>query len=1805
MAMNFKKALLTGTALVAVSMAHAGAANAAEVAIGGQTLSPGSVPALNGNWLRGNGTIGLDLQNQDAAMGNPGSDTAIETDASSNIYIFDSTGNNGKTLTLHNGAGGADAIWTRGAANTTNIYIGKNTGGIVTGTANVVVNGTTRTDPESSTNIEVSSGSKITFDSTSVATNTVNLGDGTLTMSGSSEAVFGGNSAQTMHSAIAGSGAIKVSNTAGTTFAENINASGMTIDAGAKSTVSKNLSLGVAGVTLSAPDSELVLNGATLQTITGPVTGSAANGKLTINNASAAGVVFGGIINAKTLALDTTTQKVVFNNDATFADGFSMTNTNVLHVNNGKTLTVNGNVTKNVTAGSLNFDGGGGNVGGTGELTLTNVTSNFAGTTSTINNKVTVEGTIYVNNNSIVINGNGSVLNNIVLSAHDNSIKFGNATGDANKITVNGTVSNTGTGHHEIGNGRVDYTHADGATKSIKFAGTGAVHITADTTVSTNIDFQNNAGTYNIDVDNATYSGTAISTGSASGAGQGTMNFNGGTKVTVSGNLGEETKALNTVNFNGTGTGVALNASVVNNDIFADNIIVKTGDVHLQGNARGELKFHTDATDALGKFIIADGKNITSANNTITGAAISAADAGDGTVEFLGSSIIKGTVGAGTKIGKLDIQGDNNTTVTFQGTVNAANLAFTNGGNKGKAQFEGATTIDSAIALGNGEIAVKGATFTATGGITGAGTLTLVDAATYTGAASSVANLNVSGAGTSTLNSALTVDTGTEVDNTTLNVTVNGSDLKALTLKGANAAITGNDIAVTTITNTATTGSIANKVTASGITAVTSGTLTLSGLGSSLDGGVDVANGGKLALQTGLSTIGSAGVGAVTGLGTLEIGTANTAVQISTATIDIANINYEAAGQITLMTPTTLGSAVNFKGHNGNLLLSGATSVTKAITTTTNNTGNILTGAAASLAFEENVGAAGAALNSVSLNSDTTFKGELHTKTLATGNQNVTLKGTTNVEDGISTTGLLTLDNAPGLTLSGGIVTVGALTSTQGANVIVQQVNVTNATTITAGSLDIGTATSTLNTVALNANTLTFGGSTVGAVTGTGGTLILTNNTATAVGKVGDDGAALNTVRIAGTGVMTFSDEFHATTLEMAGGGTANLSAISKNIGAQGINFSAGNGTVSFGDNFTYIGTATTANADNGKLSFGTGATLSGTIGGANKLGSLDFRGTGTVTNNVNAHTINILGGDVAMAGGTIASNINFSGDHKLTLTGTEEITGNVTTNAHGNGTIDFTPGFAKITGDFGTAGASLKDLKLNENATITGAVHAAKLTELGKYTLNVGQSFTTRAGDTLTFYVDSQTTSGNIQAGGPVTLNADTKVIVTVDTNVYIPEGQKMTLIDGTGGTGVSKLNTGNLTTISTAVLHFHQDTTNTEDFVVIARREALSSGSTGSGGGGAVGDMLDQLGGNGDADVNALQIRLANFATMEEVTQVLQTLTPPANAANVASMTNVANSTSTIINNRLATTRAGTGISSGNAYTPGSGMDGAHFWLQAFGGKADQDLRGGIAGYDADTYGMVAGVDNAATDRLRVGVAVAYANTDIDNDAANLGNTEMDSYQASLYADYDLGSNTFLTGQLGYIRSNIDTLRLNVGGLAGNSARGEFAANQFVARAELGRDIVPGGIGNMKLTPSLFTNLNHINFSRYTETGAGGLGLTNVDSESMNLFEVGINLKSEWAFEDGMGGWVKPNIHGGFRYDFANDKVQTSAQLVGGGAAFKTEGFDPAHHTFNGGVGLAWEAGNNWELTTSYDYEYKEDYSAHSGFIRAGYRF
>jgi uncharacterized protein YhjY with autotransporter beta-barrel domain len=288
-------------------------------------------------------------------------------------------------------------------------------------------------------------------------------------------------------------------------------------------------------------------------------------------------------------------------------------------------------------------------------------------------------------------------------------------------------------------------------------------------------------------------------------------------------------------------------------------------------------------------------------------------------------------------------------------------------------------------------------------------------------------------------------------------------------------------------------------------------------------------------------------------------------------------------------------------------------------------------------------------------------------------------------------------------------------------------------------------------------------------------------------------------------------------------------------------------------------------------------------------------------------------------------------------------------------------------------------------------------------------------------------------------------------------------------------------------------------------------------------------------------------------------------------------------------------------NNFSNDSGL-GLKEWQQVFGQTSQQGRRDGIDGYNSHTVGGAFGADTGKVfENETMGIAFSYADTQVNSENVNNAKSDIDSYQATLYGDHKLGKDGYLSGMAAYALNNNNTERFNVGGVPNLTARGDFASNQIALRTEIGRHI---NFGNYTLTPNATLNWMHYTSDDYTETGAGGANL-NVKTKSLDSLESGIGIKASTKIILKDQSIVIPTLQLGYRYGVINDAVEMTSSFTGGGAAFQTQGADPARNMFNAELSTKYIINDKWDLTASYTFDYKQDYTAHAGLLMASYKF
>lgn len=1040
-----------------------------------------------------------------------------------------------------------------------------------------------------------------------------------------------------------------------------------------------------------------------------------------------------------------------------------------------------------------------------------------------------------------------------------------------------------------------------------------------------------------------------------------------------------------------------------------------------------------------------------------------------------------------------------------------------------------------------------------------------------------------------------------------------------------NAGQLANGLAVTYAGVLSTTGSLVmtNVATTAGKTVA----LTLNGAANVITTTTTVTGGVAAGADTVL-TINGTGANALTGLVTLDDGVAGLAkLSLGSAVTAVtfgANIRGAAAGEGTLTIggstaiTGTVGAvagllAVNAGANGTTSSISGATTAT---TTNITGTGTLAFGAAATtnVAFGGNDGVVTEAGGS-------NLTGTVDTTTASTGT--LTLLGATTVSGTVGATQALKVVNA-------GV----------GASVFSSDVNATTLNNAASTVALNGNFTGTLNFTGDGTTTIAAAKSITGAVTTAvtnTGTVALAGAASGVTGQIGTSALKVKAVTIAGAGADTFGGDVFATTTTLSGASTV---ALNGSLTGTTLAYGASAGTVVLADNKD-ITAAITTTANTSILTLSGTSTITGQVGAAgagNNLLTINAGvtgETGTFANDVFASTLAVGSGNVALNGATTGALLfNAASTGTVTIADGQAFTGAMAGTggliAAGVGNVVFGGSTTGVTTVNVGAANYLNSITINDGAAqktvATGAFIAPTTTTLNDNVLAVTGAFTLGAGQTLSSTLKgaaaaagavAATNFGNVTATTTGGVTATSALNLTTAFTGYVASGASYKIIDAGAGAantlGATMLTVNGVASVAgvaTSGLMSYTQTADANDLIITVTRAVVNAANLGAeitANDTVVSAVLDTIAATGDdvpADgglsLDTVQGNLAAAADAEEVHDILQSITPTVDGGAAMAAFDVGGQTQGINDLRMAAVRADDGTS---GMAAGSSVNGVTMWLQGYGQTSNQDLRDGVAGYDANTLGGAIGVDTTTLmDNGVIGVAFNYGVTNVESDNVNTTDTDVDNYGVSLYTNYDMGQQMFLNAQLGYARNNIDITRHDAGG-AGLVANGSTDSNQYSGKLALGRDYMQEY--GMTVTPVVSAAYTYLDTDGYQETGTGVLNA--VASSTMHALNVGIGGTASWKMKNADGSVMKPSIRAGYAYDVTGDRVETTSSFTGDPAAttFRTTGADPARHQFTGGVGMTYMTAADWDLSANYDYKYKTDYSAHSGVLRASSHF
>lgn len=811
-------------------------------------------------------------------------------------------------------------------------------------------------------------------------------------------------------------------------------------------------------------------------------------------------------------------------------------------------------------------------------------------------------------------------------------------------------------------------------------------------------------------------------------------------------------------------------------------------------------------------------------------------------------------------------------------------------------------------------------------------------------------------------------------------------------------------------------------------------------------------------------------------------------------------------------------------------------------------------------------------------------------------------------------TDALTIGATGDLTVTAGTVTVGTGTGNVtlgGAGVVVTLSGATSA--LDVGTLDLAGGTLTLSNadallggnVALNGGTINLSAANtdttkgvVGNITGSTGTVNVDANYKTA-GTVA--GAALN---IDDNKTFTANNNITSTLITLGDVGTTDATFVVNAAGltvGKIVGFADGDGVVQVSQAFT--------NTD-----------VLGTS--ANSLANLkiDASTVLTVGANIDATAITLSGA---------SSEINFT-------TASTGYTGAIVAGSGGEGIVDIDITMA-TGGDIGASGTRV-DLVEQAASTVLTVGHnifSDTITNLG--TMNVATGLTLQGLTTLTnsgtiSLADNSTISGGLTGAGTYTIAAgasgvnhtgaagnftDAELRLTATTNdvgylnstqnltfdiagadatalVVVDSGQlangQYKVVTSTGGTDLTTITnamiTGSLGATSWYDYTVGSSTTATNLFVLKGDKSASSLGvGATSNEALAIAALLDL--GRDSSAANTVIVAQTGAARATLLEQAGANIT----GNNVAAYT-ANNLVQGTVETRLADVRDYTNGISG--LPAGDMKRGRGVWAMAFGQTADQDARNSIDGFDSNTYGTAVGADYRFRDNYIIGVALSYALSDVDGKDAGDTQTDVDSYQGTIYGSYNPSSGKWYADwAVAYALNQYETDNT----IAGGKRNGDFDGNQYTARIGGGYHL---GTGRVRVTPNASLQYTLLDLDSYRETGSTAFNRqVNQDDVAALDGRLGVDISVPRTYRNME---IIPALKLAVTHDFLGEEAETTSTFVGTSTpiAFTTKGQEVAETGYIVGLGLDVLGQKGWSVKANYDFEGREDYTSHAGFLK-----
>ncbi|MGQ8890634.1 autotransporter outer membrane beta-barrel domain-containing protein [Serratia sp. TSA_105.2] len=286
-----------------------------------------------------------------------------------------------------------------------------------------------------------------------------------------------------------------------------------------------------------------------------------------------------------------------------------------------------------------------------------------------------------------------------------------------------------------------------------------------------------------------------------------------------------------------------------------------------------------------------------------------------------------------------------------------------------------------------------------------------------------------------------------------------------------------------------------------------------------------------------------------------------------------------------------------------------------------------------------------------------------------------------------------------------------------------------------------------------------------------------------------------------------------------------------------------------------------------------------------------------------------------------------------------------------------------------------------------------------------------------------------------------------------------------------------------------------------------------------------------------NPVYESLLGSGTAGEARQAFRQLSGQIHADIASALVNDSRYLREALNGRL---RQAEGLASSSAIKADEG--GA--WAQLLGAWDHASGDANATGYQASTYGVLVGLDSAAADDGRLGVATGYTRTSLHGGYGS--KADSDNYHLAAYGDKQFGA-LALRGGAGYTWHRIDTKRSVNYGMQSDRDTAKYSARTEQLFAEAGYSVQGEWLN---LEP--FVNLAYVNFENNGIAESGGAAALRGDKQHTDATVSTLGLRADTAWQVSPGTTVALRSELGWQHQYGGLERGTGLRFNGGNAPF-----------------------------------------------------